>query len=271
MELENRPGVYRIVHAVSNRTYIGSSIKMRTRLKTHRAELCRNKHRNIRLQRACIRDGIDAFIFEPLLNCQVEELCFLEQKFIDAYIDHDLPIYNQKPSSDSRHGFKQIHSLETRAKMSASGKGKRKTPEHIAKCAAAQKGKHVSLETRAKLRAANLGKHLTLETKAKIGAKSKGRILTFEERTKRSISQKGRQYCLGRVLSQDTRTKISMALKRYCAAGNRPSLSTEHRENISVGLLAYQKQKLLTLQGKTFQVSISTPGEKAVGAYRGDR
>ena len=29
--------------------------------------------------------------------------------------------------------------------------------------------------------------------------------------------------------------------------------------------------KLLTLQGKTFQVSISTPGEKAVGAYRGDR
>jgi len=29
--------------------------------------------------------------------------------------------------------------------------------------------------------------------------------------------------------------------------------------------------KLLTLQGKTFSVSISTPGEKAVGAYRGDR
>lgn len=69
-------------------------------------------------------------------------------------------------------GFR--HSPETRAKMSASHKRRKLSPEYRANISAL-KGKKVSLETRAKMSAAKKGKKLSPEHCANISAAKKGK------------------------------------------------------------------------------------------------
>lgn len=74
------------------------------------------------------------------------------------------------------------HSDETRAKISAAGKGKTFTDEHKAKMSAAHKGKKQSDETKLKMSSAKLGKTFTDEHKAKISAANKGIKFTDEHK-----------------------------------------------------------------------------------------
>jgi group I intron endonuclease len=69
-------------------------------------------------------------------------------------------------------------SEETKRKLSAAGKGKPKSPEHVARQAAAQKGREISIETRIKMSAAQKERKRlphSDETKAKIGAARVGK------------------------------------------------------------------------------------------------
>ena len=61
-------------------------------------------------------------------------------------------------------------SLETRAKISAAMKGKKRSPETCAKMSAAHVGKKHSSETLAKMRTSRMGRTFSAETRAKIGA-----------------------------------------------------------------------------------------------------
>lgn len=101
-----------------------------------------NKH----LQNAFDKYGESAFSFEPLIICEKnkEILTLYENAVLSIYQPDRL--YNKRPNgADSSLGMR--HTPETRAKMSAAGRGKTKSPEHRAKIAASQKGKKKRPET----------------------------------------------------------------------------------------------------------------------------
>lgn len=84
-----------------------------------------------------------------------------------------------------------IISPETRAKLSASLKGKIRTPEHCANLSASKKGKKRKPrtdETRAKLSA--IAKNRSPETRAKYSESNRNRVVSPETRTRMSVAAK---------------------------------------------------------------------------------
>jgi group I intron endonuclease len=97
----------------------------------------------------------------------------------------------------------------SRAKISASHKGRQKSPEHLAKIGAAikaspaHKAAMASPEVKERLRACAIGKRYHLgfkhnaETRAKMSAARKKRIITLATRKKMSDAMMGNKYALG--------------------------------------------------------------------------
>jgi len=202
--MNNEPGIYRIVNTVTNRTYIGSSSNIRKRLNTHKCKLMSGVHTNQHLQQSWRKYGSTAFTFEPMLDCVREAMVVKEQQFIDAYLDHDLPLYNQKPSAKSRTGFSLTK--EIRDKISAGNKGKTRTAETRQRMSIAVRNRLPEITK--KLMQANIG-----------------RIFSSEARDKIRKSKIGNQYRRGATVPQEMRARISLALKGR-------KLSVEHRANI---------------------------------------
>lgn len=232
-------GIYRIVNMITSRTYIGSSYNMKSRLKTHLDKLANGKHGNRRLQRSWIKHGSSAFTLEHLIYCQNEELARREQAFIDAYIEHDLPLYNLRPSAESRLGFRYVFTAEDRAKVGAAVRGRKLTPEQCAAIHARQstlewkammsarmKGRILTPEHRKNLSVAlmghpmpqknldalliaNKGRPLSAEHRAKLSAIGKGKPKSIETRSKLSEALRGVRNFLGKRHSAETRAKMS--------------------------------------------------------------
>lgn len=101
-------------------------------------------------------------------------------------------------------------SEDTKKKISASKKGKKLTPEHIARCKAGS----------VNVRKRQVGEYVcSEETKQKIREARKHQIITEETRKKISDSQKGKLrpeasiWLTGRPVSEETKHKISIANK----------------------------------------------------------
>lgn len=249
-----RCGVYSITNTVTGRVYIGSSIDLHTRWTRHKYFLRRGTHHCSKLQRSWIKHGEETFVSSPVLFCNKENLCFYEQIIIDAY-DAKTNGYNVCPTAGSALG--RIVSSETRAKMSASLSGKKRSPEICEALRTKQLGKSPSASARAKISAANKGKIRTADTRAKMSAAmlgnqhmlgkrhsketiekmkvsqrgsapsrdaiekaritNTGRNLSVETRNKMSASRLGNKYRLGTHQSPDARAKISIAKKEWHA------------------------------------------------------
>lgn len=123
-----------------------------------------------------------------------------------------------------------VHSVSTRAKMSAWQKGIKRHPptdETRSKIGSANKGRPVSNETRTKL--SDLAKNRTTDHRAKISAANTGKILSNETRVKLSVMRKGKLKSpehrakisashIGKIHSAETRIKMSAAAKARRAA-----------------------------------------------------
>ena len=137
-------------------------------------------------------------------------------------------VYLSKSEHRRLHATELFHE-ETRVKLSASNKGKKRKPfseEHKAKISAAMKGKPKSEEAKMKLSAVMKGKHLSEEHKAKISSFQKGRPKSEETKAKISASKKGKTSLLkGKPRSAETRTKISEAMRRKHAGNISTNLS----------------------------------------------
>lgn len=77
-------GVYQIVNEVNGKKYIGSSINIENRYKTHLSNLRNNKHPNKKLQNAANRYGLNKFYLQILEICEPDELLTIEQDHIDS-------------------------------------------------------------------------------------------------------------------------------------------------------------------------------------------
>ncbi len=186
-------GVYRIVNTVTNRTYIGSSTHMVNRLVRHKKELRQGHHFNDHLQRSWTKHGEASFIFEPLIVCAVDRMRVREQKFIDAYADHDMPLYNHGPVIMDGYTMspQMVQKQTVRMLGNTYRRGKLSSPETRAKNSAALVGNKYRLgiphtaETIAKIRAWRP----TVEQRAKMSVTHKRAWASNDERRKNTSDQ----------------------------------------------------------------------------------
>lgn len=98
-------GVYQILNLKNGKRYIGSSIRLKFRLWSHKSTLKHHAHRNKHLQSAVDLYGIESFKFEVIEFCDSKEVINREQFWIDNYGMDNL--YNNRPIADSNRGRKQ--------------------------------------------------------------------------------------------------------------------------------------------------------------------
>jgi group I intron endonuclease len=125
-----RSGIYKITNCVNKKGYVGQTIReIPDRWREHKYRLRGHYHDNEHLQRAWDKYGENAFIFEVLEYCAIEDLGRREGYWIKRFKTDEREFgYNDKPPTENG-GY--THSTETRKKMSESMTGKRKSEEHI--------------------------------------------------------------------------------------------------------------------------------------------
>lgn len=209
-------GIYEIRHRPTDRCYIGSSVNIDLRWREHERHLARGVHKSHYLQRVWSKYGAGEFAFRILLRCKPADLVFYEQRCLDSF----LPVFNSCPTAESQLGYR--HSVETRAKMSASRpkdfspmKGRRHSEATRRLISAKKKGRIVgppSEETRRKISQAQKGRTVSPERRARISATLLGRKNgPPSEATRAKIGAGNR----GRPKSPEHRAKLSAAMRRW--------------------------------------------------------
>lgn len=137
-------GVYIIKNSINDMFYIGSSIKIKKRIREHVNMLKNNTHYNKRMQDDWNELGEGYFSFEILEECKESEVYVIEQKYIDRYFNSGM-MYNLCPKSDSSLGFKFDEDKKEEMKRL---KGKENNPMY---------GKHHMNSSKRKMRDKNKG------------------------------------------------------------------------------------------------------------------
>lgn len=197
-------GVYVAIHRESGMTYVGSSVNIRNRLRSHIWDAARGSKRCFH---SALREfGVTAFDFECVKECSPHELLEWERIHIALLGAATLDGFNtlRNPS-------------KTRAGTACSDVTKRRISE-------AQKGRQFTDEQRRKMSESHRGVPLTEETRAKMSAARKGRKISPEHieilrrsNTNRVVSketrEKMRQLATGRKCSEEAKRKISASIK----------------------------------------------------------
>lgn len=206
--LPRTSGIYRILCTANGKIYIGSTSNFERRWKQHCHNLKLGKHPNPHLQRAYIRYGDSAFVFDVLEVCEQTLVIEREQYYLDTLkpfrgsgfniaLDAKSPMLGRPLSEAARTALKiantgRYYSPETRAKISASKKGTKASDETRAKLSVAHKGRKHTPEAIAKMVTAKTGLRASPETRAKLSAMRKGRIVSLKVREASSAYHKGR-------------------------------------------------------------------------------
>lgn len=227
-------GVY-MIKSVKNpkRYYIGSSIDIKQRWRCHLADLRKNVHHSIKLQRHFNKYGKEDLIFTILMGCDKEYLIKNEQYFIDAL----KPYFNGSLLAQTNSNLKG---------STPWNKGKKMPPEVIEKLrqshlgqAAWNKGKSTGQvpwnkgmkgcytfkmpeETKKKIAIASLGNKRGLGYRHSDEVKQKMREIALkrppmseEQKEKLRQASMGNKNMLGKTRPEETRKKVSEGLKRY--------------------------------------------------------
>lgn len=197
-------GVYCITDTKSGRRYVGSAVSFKKRWREHRNSLKRGQHHSQFMQRT-FHARSDAFSFQVLLYCSIDNLLMYEQRFLDAW----KPEFNTSPVAGSQLGYR--HTADTRKKMSMSRPkdfspmtGKKHTEETKARISENRKGKgggEQTPERRANISKALKGRIVTPEIRARISATltgtSTGRGLLNEDQVRsiRKLHGEGLRQC----------------------------------------------------------------------------
>lgn len=180
----------------NSKSYIGYTTQiMRKRLEQHRADARRGG-------RSALHKAI-RFYGPPevsiLFEANLPELLDAEVRFIEEHNTLVPNGYNILIGGQISPMIGSCHSLETRARMSASGLGR---PSH-------RKGKTLSEETKAKMRGPRVKRPRSegqIATATALGILAKGKIMSAATRAKMSIASTGRLH------TEDAKTRISQTL-----------------------------------------------------------
>jgi len=161
-------GIYQIRNLESGKKYIGSAKCFRIRWNAHRAKLNRGSHHSRHLQASWHKNGGDAFVFEVVEVCSVEDLLQREQCWLDA----ERPEYNVCPNAGNTLGRR--FTPESREKIAAKARGRTCPPR--------------SAEHRAKLSAVHAGKKKPQHVMRALQEGRRRRVFTDEQREQMSRS-----------------------------------------------------------------------------------
>lgn len=259
-------GIYKIENRLNGKVYVGSSVDIERRWKTHRRALRGGCHYNPYLQHSWDKHGEDAFVLTVLEEVETDTLLATEQRCINEYLGRNC--YNIARSatsvmlgrthtketcrklSDARK--RRVTSEETRCKMrtimmgNKRGLGYRHTDEARRKMSAASKGHVVSEETRAKIGAAHIGNKYAL-----------GHKHTKETLRKMSAVQTGNKNALGCTRSPETRRRVSEAKKGELNPMWGKHHTDETRRKMSIAQRRRQaREKMGNGRGTTSPVSL---------------
>lgn len=190
-------GLYLIRNLSNDKFYIGSSIRLITRIKQHGMDLRRNDHSNPWLQRAFNNGHKLQVLLIPVMDGvnirEIEQKAIEQAKQTNAIynvaVDTRTPMLGRKHSeealkklSEAHKGFK--HSDESKERMSNAHKGKSFSDEFKEKCRQRMLGHTPSEETRKRLSDAGKGRIMTKETRDKLSDINKGKVISDEAKEK---------------------------------------------------------------------------------------
>lgn len=155
-------GIYSITSS-TGKIYIGSSVDVKRRWRTHLRDLRNAQHANNYLQRTYAKYGEAALTFAVQETCERADLLIREQWHIDMTLpDRRLNLAPQAGGGCGPHTTEsrrkigerhagRVHTEQSRTNMAAAHSGKKQSPETVAKRAAAQKGRKHTAEARQKM------------------------------------------------------------------------------------------------------------------------
>lgn len=229
-------GIYKIT-SPSGRVYIGQSWNIEKRWFKYRSDVS-NLPQPI-LHASFLKYGAKNHIYEVIhelsSSCTQQEMDKWERYYIEFYKGRGVELMNCKEG-----GSAGKHSEETKRKISELQKGKRQ-----ANSGSFQKG-HVQIMTqehKERIAKSNTGKVRNEETREKMKERRKYQIIKHSEETKRKISiahtgkkhskefgikiglaKIGNKYKLGKILSDESRRKISENRKGKATGERTPNI-----------------------------------------------
>lgn len=218
--LPKTSGIYQIRNTTNNKLYIGSTTSFYRRWNEHQRKLNLNKYTSSKLQNAWNKYSKESFIFEILLECDVDSLLIQEQYYIDKLDTVNLG-YNTAPKAGNTLGIKKPPlTQEQKTAISVRQLGKKL---------------NVSEEVRQALIERNKSRIWTDEAKHKAGATNRGKKLSEEQRKKMSETHKK---IPGQPHTTETKRKIASA-----ARSQNRTISPELQAKMQAGKL---KKKLIS-------------------------
>lgn len=157
-------GIYKIINAVNNKFYVGSTVNLRKRKARHFSELRTGKHKNRHLLAAWNKYGEQAFVFVAVeLVEDRAQLLAAENRWLKDHVGKD---YCYNIGTDAT-----APSLGMSGELSPTW-GLKRTAEQLA--AQSWAGKKHTPESRDKIRQYLLGKPKSADVRAKISASLSG-------------------------------------------------------------------------------------------------
>lgn len=159
--------VYEIINTITNKRYIGSSVKVDQRQYAHFWMLSQDIHDNCLLQADYNEYGASAFDFHILEYVEEDELRTVEQRYLDATEDkYNIGKYAASGGYDLDN---HPRSEEIRQKLREASTGRYYSPETRKKIGLANLGRKRSPETRKKMSDARKGRWTGEQSKRFIG------------------------------------------------------------------------------------------------------
>jgi group I intron endonuclease len=232
ISLENRDssGVYALICKVTNKVYIGSSIKLGQRLLDYMQPAYLFSRSNSPLIRALVKYGNINFCFIILETCEPREVLKREQYWIDLIC----PKYNLSPTAGSTLGISL--SVEARAKLRAAHLGKTHSLGTRQLMSETRRGSNNSM----------FGKTHSEKTRAKMSAAKQGALNPHfgENRSNKTIDLMRVNHPRTRPVLQYTSDKVNLIAK-YDSIRQAAELTGISRNYISLcikqGKLAHDK------------------------------
>lgn len=205
--------VYLHVCLLSGKGYVGKTCcTVRRRWQGH---VQRSGKQNLAVAHAIAKHGEDAWLHSVLQECDTnEQACEAERAWIAELGTMAPDGYNLTSGGEGAPGWKATD--ETRRKMSEKKRGVPKTEEHKRKISESNRGKKHGPEWAEKCAQAHRGKKLTpaqLEEKRatlhRIHEANRGKKYDRERVEKSAAKHRGRSINKGKVLSEETKAKIS--------------------------------------------------------------
>lgn len=133
-------GVYKLTNKFNRKVYVGKSIDIEKRYRTHILKANQTKYKKLVIDEVINRIGIESFDFDILIECPKENLDYWEKFYIRYYCSNN-PDFGYNKTSGGTGGFTGINS-GCFCKGHKRNLGKNLSEKHIHSLSESHKGYH---------------------------------------------------------------------------------------------------------------------------------